>query len=46
LAKKKPPGFWRWRFVGFVLGSLAGPFRQQAEEVKEKAEEEPVAHAP
>jgi hypothetical protein len=44
LGKKKPPGFRRWRFLGFGFGSsLAGPFRQQAGEIG-KAKEEPERH--
>jgi hypothetical protein len=42
LAKKNRQAFG-WRFFGFGWLRLAGPFRQQAGEVKE-AEEEPVHH--
>jgi hypothetical protein len=42
-AKKKPPGFRRWRFYrGFGL-SLAGSVRQQAGKVEEETEE-PALH--
>jgi hypothetical protein len=44
LAKKNRQAFGAGGFLDSVGSSLAGPFRQQAGEVKE-AKEEPVHHA-
>src|SRR5919108_2371354 len=48
--KKKPPGFWRWRFCGFLGLSLAGSLRQlagikeEAEKVKRHVERHEAVH--
>jgi hypothetical protein len=46
LAKKNRQAFGAGGFLDSVGWSLAGPFRQQAGEIKEEAEGEPVRHLP